>query len=578
VFHQTSRRVAGTYGWRAITAAALLSITAIAVPHAASTASRVVYVVPKAACNQSSKPGHAACLAITRSVLSHHIPGAVRLTLPVGLKNGTVGPEGGLTPTDLASAYAFNPASTVTNQTVAIVDAFNDPNLQTDLATFDTEYGLPVCASGCLKVVGETGSNSLAPNDTTGWTTEQALDVETVHSVCEHCKILLVEANSTSFADLAAAETTAANLHATEITNSFGGAESTISPPQEAAFNHPGIVITASTGDDGYYSFDRLDRVSQDEAPAALNTVVAVGGTSLFLNQSGGRSYETVWNDNGPHFIYAVSLGQSLGAGGGGCSTTQPAPAWQRGLKPWSATACGTKRLAADISAEADWITGLDIYSSYNCGSKCSPLGWETVGGTSLASPLIAAMFALAGGAHGVKYPALTLYGHLGTSAVNDITVGGNGYCDGEGAPQCGDENGPKYGVLDCDYPATSTTPSAGLLACDAATGYDGPSGVGTPNGLSVFAKTGPTATISGPTSASHGVSATWSAKSVKDPFQGSSVTKYVWNWGDGTTSTTAVPRASHSYGRAASNETITLTMTETYGMTGTAKLVISVA
>jgi len=175
----------------------------------------------------------------------------------------------------------------------------------------------------------------------------------------------------------------------------------------------------------------------------------------------------------------------------------------------------------SDISADADYLTGIDIYDTYNCGSACSAdgvPGWLTVGGTSLSSPLIAAMYGLAGGSHGVAYPALTLYGHLATSSLYDVTSGGNGYCDGVGAASCGDPNTSGAGILDCDYPASGTTPSAGDRACDALTGYDGPTGVGTPNGLGAFAKIAPTATIAGPTSVTHGTTGRWTA-TVHDPF-----------------------------------------------------------
>jgi hypothetical protein len=132
------------------------------------------------------------------------------------------------------------------------------------------------------------------------------------------------------------------------------------------------------------------------------------------------------------------------------------------------------------------------------------------VGGTSLASPVIAAMWALAGGAHGVAYPASTLYGHLGSSSLYDVTSGGNGFCGGAGAAQCGNPNqltfnGAALGVLDCDYPATGNTPSVGDLACDASAGYDGPTGVGTPIGFGAFMPTTPTATIRAPASVTHG-------------------------------------------------------------------------
>ena len=106
-----------------------------------------------------------------------------------------------------------------------------------------------------------------------------------------------------------------------------------------------------------------------------------------------------------------------------------------------------------------------------------------------MASPIIASMFAVAGGAHGVVYPAETLYSHLGTSAdLYDVTSGGNGFCDGAGAAECGDWNLKGAGDLDCDFTAAGVL-NVGDRACDALPGYDGPTGVGTPKGLGAFKK-----------------------------------------------------------------------------------------
>jgi hypothetical protein len=230
--------------------------------------------------------------------------------------------------------------------------------------------------------------------------------------------------------------------------------------------------------------------------------------------------------------------------------------------------------LVSDISAVADPLTGFDIYDSYDCGSDCEAdgvPGWLTLGGTSLASPLVASLWALAGGAQGMTYPTADLYGHLGTSSLYDVTSGGNGYCDGEGAAQCGDPNTLGDGVVDCDYPATGSTAAAGDRACDALAGYDGPSGVGTPNGLAAFAKTGPAATIAGPASVAHGATThTWTATTT-DPIPGGQVVQYTWNWGDGTANTvTTTGSASHAY-TSAGSRTITLTVEDHYDATGTA-------
>jgi subtilase family serine protease len=480
---------------------------------------------------------------------------------------GTIGPAGGLTPGDLSTAYNLKTTGGA-GQTVAIVDAYNDPNIASDLATFDTQYGQPACTAGngCLKVVNQTGGSTPPANDESGWSVEESLDVETVHSVCHGCKIILVEATTNGNSDLAAAEDKAVSLGANEVTNSFGEPEGNSDSIFAAAFNHPKVVITASAGDDGYYDFDQLDRVNEPSIPAAYNTVVSVGGTSLNLNQSGSRQSETVWNDNGQRDYNERLSGESLGAGGGGCSTLFSAQKWQTSLSTWSSTGCGTKRLDNDVAAVADYLTGFDVYDSYSCDNGCDT-GWYTVGGTSLSSPLIASAWALAGGAHGVTYPALTVYGHR--NLAYDVTTGGNGWCDGQGASECGNPNTLGDGLVDCDYTATGTV-NAGDRACDALPGYDGPTGVGTPNGDTMFTKTGPSAAIAEPTSVTHGTSERWKVAAT-DPFPGGTIVHYVWNWGDGTTSTTTTNSATHTYKTYGVTRTITVTVTDNYGATGSA-------
>jgi hypothetical protein len=191
--------------------------------------------------------------------------------------------------------------------------------------------------------------------------------------------------------------------------------------------------------------------------------VVAVGGTRLSsLGAGGAWAGESVWNGQG--------------AGGGGCSTRFPAQPWQAGVADWPSVGCGTHRAVADLSADADPYSGVAIYDS---SSEC-PTHWCTIGGTSLSSPLIASVFALAGGAHGVAYPAKTIY----ESAVNapgtlhDITLGSNGACSRP--PEAG-------GLSGCTI-AEERASCASTLICLASSGYDGPTGVGTPAGIAAFA------------------------------------------------------------------------------------------
>jgi subtilase family serine protease len=541
----------------------------------AATSSVTYYAVGKRVCHAPNKRHMAACFAMYREIVKKGTKGAHPFKRAAGATApGTIGPAGGLTPSDLGTAYGLTTTGG-SGQTVAIVDAYNDPNINADLQTFDSHYGLAACSTtnGCLRVVNQTGGTTLPADDTTGWSVEESLDVEAVHSVCQGCKIILVEANSSLNTDLGPAENTAVSLGATEVSNSFGEPESGSSSAFQADFDHHGVVIAASAGDDGYDFYDQLISVNQPSIPAIYTSVVSVGGTSLYLGQTGARQSETVWNDNGVKDYNQQLVGQSLGAGGGGCSIMFNALGWQTALSVWKSTGCGSRRLDSDVAADGDYLTGLDVYDSYAC-SGCSPApGWFTIGGTSLSSPIIAAIYGLAGGGHGVQFPALTLYAHLG--AAYDVTTGGNGWCDGAGAGGCPNPNSSGFGLVDCAYTSTGVV-SVGDRACDALAGYDGPTGVGTPNGLTMFTKVGPSGTISGPTSVTHGTSNTWTV-TASDPFPGGKITNYHWAWGDGTSTNTSTGSASHTYASAGSY-TITLTMQDNYAVTGTATYHVTVS
>lgn len=561
---------------------ALITVAALAVlgvalvgSTSASASSKVSYAIGKRACALPKKmPSHVAfCSAVRRVVVTKATKGGQPFVAAAGATGaGTIGPNGGLTPGDLGTAYGVTTTGGA-GQTLAIVDAFNDPKINVDLQTFDARYGLTTCsiANTCLTVVNQTGGATLPTNDTIGWGAEITLDVEAAHSVCQGCKILLVEATSDSNADLATAENYAA-AHADEVSNSFGEPELSDAVFQ-AAFDHSGKVITAASGDDGYDFYDWLGAngvIDAPSIPASYATVVAVGGTSLYLGQSALRQSETVWNDNGSQDYWELNFGIPLGASGGGCSTMVNAPGWQTAQSVWADTACGARRLTTDVAADADYLTGFDTYTTYDCGGAC-PTGWQTYGGTSLSSPIIAAMYALAGGAKGIPYPALTAYAH--PTAAYDITSGGNGWCDGMGASQCTNPNSYGFGVMDCSYTAAGV-PAAGDRACEALKGFDGATGLGTPSGSvggipKLFARVSPTAVISGPTSVTHGVSSNWSATS-SDPFPGGTIKQFAWNWGDGSAITVMSTGASvaHTYD-AAGPHTITLTVSDNYNVTG---------
>jgi hypothetical protein len=525
------------------------------------------------------QPGSASCFAVARLPVSSPVAvaGTAVQAYTAGDGAAAAGPAGGLTPAELSSAYGYD-RSGGSGQTVAVIDAFDDPKIEEDLAVFDSHYGFGECtkANGCFRKVNEEGGESpsaLPAADETGWSQEISLDVETVRAVCQGCKILLVEAASAHYKDLARAADEAVALGATEVSNSYGGPEQGMGSEERAAYDHPGVVVTAATGDNGYddWNYPLLGRIApgMPNAPASLSSVVSVGGTRLALHEGGTRASETVWNDDG------VADEQGAPAGyvtSGGCSTLFEAPPWQRDSGGFAASGCGGQRLAADVSADADPLSGVDIYDNFDycaTGSKCEAElkeaierhgGWLTFGGTSLGTPMIASLYALAGGGAGLRDPALTLYGHIGDGAsLYDVTEGGNGFCDAQPASVCGHPNGAFGETLDCE----------GTTACDAARGLDGPSGVGTPNGLAAFKPLSPTAVLTPPATLEAGTPAAFSALASHDPYPGGVLSHWSWNWGDGTPeSHEAAPTHTYAVG---GERTVSLTVTDNYGLTSLA-------
>jgi hypothetical protein len=450
-------------------------------------------------------PGYAGCLALA---LAPSTAAARLRTRPLGDPRGAaVGMAASaetcarvypacLTPADLNSAYfpGEKPeAPSAEPQTIALVDAFDDPNIAADLKIYDEEFGLPSCteANDCFEKLNQRGEVGRPPSTKTeaereeaeSWALEISTDVEAAHAVCQDCRIVLVEADSSAYANLVAAENTAAGtVGASEISNSWGGSEAELSETEIAAFDRPGTVITASAGDDGYLNWDQWEseplQYDEPDFPASSPTVVAVGGTRLTLGSAGAWAGESVWNDD--------LEGQREGASGGGCSLRFPAPEWQHTIADWPSVGCENRRAVSDVAADADPDSGVAVYDSVpypyeeNGKKRTSVLRWVPIGGTSLASPIVAAMFALAGGAHAVAYPAKTLYSHLGSSLLHDVTVGGNGDCDGAYTACIGSMK--PLSPFDC---------GAGALICNAAVGYDGATGVGTPNGIGAFTLSG---------------------------------------------------------------------------------------
>lgn len=349
----------------------------------------------RAACGGPVIEGFARCFALIRTDVGGSPPArrsAVRRkAMVVGHRtvsasvapNANGGPAGGYGPTDLQSAYNL-PTTGGAGQTVAIVDAYDDPNAESDLNTYRSYFGLAACtsANGCFRKVDQNGGTTY-PAANSGWAGEISLDLDMVSAACASCNIVLVEANSASYADLDTAENRAAALGATEISNSFGGGEVNAG---DNAYNHAGIAITASAGDSG----------TGASQPCSYSTVVCVGGTTLSSDPYYGWS-ETAWSGSGS-----------------GCSAQVAKPSWQ------TDTGC-TMRSEADIAAVADPQTGVSVYDSYQSA------GWQVVGGTSASSPIIASVYALAGNASTIN-PAQKIWSDAGFSTF-DITSGSNGTC-----------------------------------------------------------------------------------------------------------------------------------------------------
>ena len=320
----------------------------------------------------------------------------------------------GFGPASLRSAYAISGSGSSTS-VVAIIDAQGYPNAEADLAVYRAQYGLPPCttANGCFIKKDQRGGTAF-PRYNSGWAQEQALDLDMASAMCPNCKILLVQADSASFANLAAAVNYASTYNGVvAISNSYGGGEAG-SSAYNSAYSHPGIAVTASSGDSGFGA----------SFPATSPTVIAVGGTRLVASGNARGWAETAWS-----------------SGGSGCSATYAKPLWQ------TDQGC-TNRMEADVSAVGDPATGVAVYGPTGKGSQS---GWLVFGGTSVSAPIIGGIYGVAG--HGASNASLFW---SSPGSLNDITSGSNGTC-------------------------------SVAYFCNAGTGYDGPTGNGTPIGIGAF-------------------------------------------------------------------------------------------
>lgn len=395
-----------------------------------------------AACG-AAKKGEFACYALKRDDIK----------ATKGIRPLLETPDG-YGPSDLQSAYAL-PANGGAGATVAIVDAYDDPTAESDLAIYRQQYGLPACttANGCFSKIDQRGGTDYPATDT-GWAGEISLDLDMVSAVAPNAHILLVEADSPSFENLGTSVNQAVASGAKYVSNSYGtnydsspgsGEDPTEITDMDPYYNHPGVAVVASSGDGDY-------GVSY---PAASPYVTSVGGTALVADGSTRGWAESVWHNQ-------------YGGPGSGCSVYEPKPSFQKD------TGCDN-RAVSDVSAVSDPVTGVAVYQT--TGNS----GWAVYGGTSAASPIIAGVYALAGTPTAGTYPVSYPYDR--TSSLNDVTTGLNGTCT------------PAY-------------------LCTAGAGYDGPTGLGTPKGVSAFA--------SGP----HGeVVGTVTDSATGDPIAGATVT-----------------------------------------------------
>jgi hypothetical protein len=274
----------------------------------------------------------------------------------------------GLTPQQVTQAYGLNALTFNSNgqavsgngsgQTIAVVVAYHDPNLASDLATFDRTYGLP---DPTLAQVDQAGN---ATND--GWAGEETLDVEWAHAIAPGAKIVVVEARSDSFQDMMVAVNTARSLPGVSVVSmSWGMSESPSQTAYDGLFTtptgHTGVTFVAASGDGG--------TASGAEWPSSSPNVVAVGGTSLFVTANGTYAGESAW-----------------GLSGGGYSRIESEPGYQFGVQSSGV------RTAPDVAFDANPYTGVSVYETTPSTGQGA---WQVYGGTSLGAPAWAGIVAI---------------------------------------------------------------------------------------------------------------------------------------------------------------------------------------
>jgi hypothetical protein len=347
----------------------------------------------------------------------------------------------GLSPLNLRNAYGLTSSALTggVGQTVAVVTEYGDPTAEADLATYRSEYSLPPCGGGCFSAVDENGGTNYPPVGPAGWTAAAAESLDMISAICPNCHILLVQAGVTSngATTVGITDTGAAENTAVRLGARF--VTNTWFTP-EASFG-----TSEPTYDSEYFDHPGVAITAPDGDgagygtyyPAASPDVIAVGGTTLTQATSAARGWtEAAWSGTGS-----------------GCSPYEAKPSWQ------TDTGCST-RMLNDTAAVADPASEVSIYDT-------ATGGWFDGGGTDVASAVVAAAYALAGTPAAGTFPASYLYAHHGAGLVNDITSGNDGTC-------------------------------TVAYYCAAGTGYDGPTGLGTPASATALGATAPDATLAG--------------------------------------------------------------------------------
>ncbi|MGH3170710.1 MAG: hypothetical protein ACRDN0_33160, partial [Trebonia sp.] len=416
-------RWAAAFAAIAVTAVTLAGTAAEAAPRAPATPpSGLIDPCPQAA------PGLAGCATlISKPSASPSGQPVSRAASRAGADAAAVTPSG-LSPANLQQAYGFEGARSGSGETVAVVTAYNDSTAASDLAAYRGQYGMQPCtvADGCLAQVSQTGSTTSLPGAAAGWTAPVAESIDMISAICPNCHILLVEASSSSIADLGTAENEAVTLGATFIDNDWDIPEAQLGATETAYdtsyFDHPGVAITAPAGDDGYGTVNY---------PAASPDVTAVGGTVLTAAAGTPRGYtETAWSGTSS-----------------GCSAYEPKPSWQ------TDTGCAGRTLN-DLAADAGTLVA--YYDTASQG------GWGSGNGTVVAAAIVAAAYALAGRPAAGTYPASYPYTYPGGA----YTTPGNAYPYADGLN---------------NITAGSDGTCSVTYLCTAGPGYNGPAGLGSP-------------------------------------------------------------------------------------------------